>query len=66
MDKIISVSELYELAKEMRDDGMKYVSLSFMEPEDDMPAAIHFEAAKKDLLSGWVDFEEIKIVDLKA
>ena len=55
----VSVSELYALAKEMRDDGMDYVFVSIMEedPKNDFPLCLHFEASTLDPSSGMTDYE---------
>lgn len=55
----VSVSELYELSKAMRDDGMDYVFVSLMEedPAHDFPACLHFEASTLDPSSGMTDYE---------
>ena len=68
MDYIISASELYQKAKEILNDGMDYVAISFMEPDeidtdDPLPAAVHFDAFKKSTPEAWIDFEEINVVD---
>ena len=52
MKYIVNASELYRLTKEIVNDGMDYVEISLMEPDDDLPAAVHFEAARKSGLEG--------------
>ncbi len=63
MRYIVPASELYQKAKEILNDGMDYVEISFMEPdeEDDLPAAIHFEAFKKSSY-GSVNYEEVDVI----
>ena len=66
MDYIISASELYQKAKEILNDGMDYVVISFMEPDetdsdDPLPAAVHFDAFKKHGSCVWTDYEEIDV-----
>jgi hypothetical protein len=62
MRYIIPASDLYQKAKEILNAGMDYVEISFMEPDDDLPAAVHFQAWKKNADHD-EDFEEIDIVD---
>ena len=67
MDYVISASELYQRAKEMLNRGMDYVAISLMEPDDSdpddpLPACVHFEAYKKSAPEAWIDFEEIDVV----
>ncbi len=61
MTCVIPASELYQMAKEILNDGMDYVEISLMEPEDDQPAAVHFTAWKKHADHD-VDYEEIEAV----
>ena len=67
MKYIIPASELYQKAKEILNDGMEFVEISFMEPdeEDDLPAAVHFEAYRASDF-GSTDYEEIDVVDPAA
>lgn len=69
MDYVITASELYQKAKEILNSGMDYVAISLMEPDnscpdDPLPAGVHFEAFTKTCPDGWIDFEEIDVVDL--
>lgn len=64
---IISVHELHERVKEMLDEGMDFVEISFIEadnsdPEDPIPACVHFEAFSKKQPEFGVDFEDIDVV----
>lgn len=63
MKYIVNASELYRLTKEIVNDGMDYVEISLMEPDDDLPAAVHFEAARKAGLEGWEDYEDLEVVN---
>ena len=64
MRYIVPVSELYEKIKEILDDGMDYVEVSLMEPdeEDEIPAGVHFEAFRKTSY-GSVNYEEVDVID---
>jgi len=64
MRYIVPVSELYEKIKEILEDGMDYVEVSLMEPdeEDEIPAGVHFEAFRKNSY-GSVNYEEVDVVD---
>lgn len=62
MRYIVSASDLYQKAKEIINDGMDYVEISLMEPDDDLPAAVHFQAWKKNANCD-EDYEEIDVVD---
>lgn len=64
MNYIVSASELYRLSKEILNDGMDYVEISLSEPDDDLPAAVCFSAAKAASLEGWEDYEELTVLDL--
>ena len=68
MEYIIKVSELYQKAKEMLNDGMDYVEISLCEPDttdpdDPLPASVHFEAFKKTSSFEGVDYEDIEVAD---
>ena len=62
MRYIVPVPELYEKIKEILDDGMDYVEVSLMEPDDDLPAAVHFTAWKRNADHD-EDYEEVEVVD---
>mgnify|MGYP006988891028 CR=1 FL=1 len=62
MRYIVSASELYQKAKEILNDGMDYIEISLMEPDEDLPAAVHFQAWKKNAEYD-VDYEEIDVVE---
>ena len=69
MDYVITASELYQKAKEILNSGMDYVAISLMEPDnscpdDPLPADVHFEAFTTTCPAGWIDFDEIDVVDL--
>lgn len=64
MKYVVSASELYRLAEEIVNDGMDYVEITLMEPDEELPAAVHFEAARKAGLEIWEDYEELEVVTL--
>lgn len=49
MKVTVSVSDLYKLAKDMLNDGMDYVEISFIEQDEDdeIPPSLNFEASKR-------------------
>jgi len=49
MGVTVSVSELYQLAKDMLNDGMDYVEVTFIEHDEDeeIPSSLNFEASKR-------------------
>ena len=67
MKYIIPASELYQKAKEILSDGMEFVEISFLYPdeEDDLPAAVHFEAYRTSDF-GSTNYEEIDVIDPEA
>lgn len=64
MKYVVSASELYRLAEEIVNDGMDYVEITLMEPDEELPAAVHFEAVRKAGLEIWEDYEELEVVTL--
>lgn len=65
MDRIvIPVSELLSLAKELETDGMDYVELSILEPQDDegevIPASLWVSAFKSSMPEMRVDYDDIE------
>lgn len=61
MDSIyISVAELLEKATELSEDGMKYVKLSLVPEDDDLPGCIIFSAVKNANDHTIIDYEEIE------
>ena len=66
MDFIVSASALFQRAKEMLNDGMDYVVISLVEPDnsvpnDPLPASVHFEAFKASEPEMWIDYEDIDV-----
>ena len=62
MDYIVSAADLLKLAKTIVDDGKDYVEISFFEPDEELPASVHFEAIRKgDFV--WVDYEGLEVVN---
>lgn len=64
MRYIISAAELFRKAEEILNDGMDYVEISLLEPdeEDEIPAGVHFEAFRKGSY-GSVNYEEVDVID---
>ena len=58
----VKVRDLYALAKQMLDDGMDTVEISFMEAdqESQLPPALHFEASESASPEAGVDYEELE------
>lgn len=60
MDSItIKVSDIFEVINQIHSDGMDKVTLSFIEADDDLPAAISL-VASKDNDKVEIDYEEIE------
>ncbi len=67
VDFIIGASDLFQKAKEMLNDGMDYVVISLMEPDNTvpdlpLPASVHFDAFKAHMPEAWIDYEDIDVV----
>lgn len=64
MRYIVPVPELYEKIREILNDGMDFVEISLLEPddEDEIPAGVHFEAFRKGSY-GSVNYEEVDVID---
>ena len=69
MDSItIRVKDLYDRVKELKDDKMDYVEISFLEPDempdgDIIPASINFSAwTEKESFIG-IDYEGIDAIE---
>lgn len=62
MNITVEVSELYQLAKEMLNDGMDYVKISYMEAdkEEGLPACLHFDASRKSNPAEGIDYKELE------
>lgn len=65
MDYVVSAKELYAKIKEILDDGMDYVAVSLLEtddtdPDDPIPAGIHFDAFRAETPFQWIDYEEVE------
>ena len=68
MDYVIKADELYRMAKEILNDGMDFVHISFLEgddsdPDDILPDALKFDASKKGSY-GLVDYDSIDLVSI--
>lgn len=71
MDRIVvSVSELLALAKELDADGMDYVELTILEPQEDdgdvIPASLWasaFKASSPDITTDYDDIEHVPDFD---
>lgn len=67
MDSIVvKVSDLLAKAAELKDANMDFVELSFLEaePEDELPASVHFEAFSSDDPYCRIDFEDVDEVQV--
>lgn len=61
---IVSVSDLLKKVEELHKDGMEYVELSVLEPEEeDLPVSLWFEAYKSPMLDMGVDYEGIDVIE---
>lgn len=58
---IFKVSDLLEKLNEIRADGMEYVDLSFMDADEDLPAALHFDAFRASDFDS-EDYDEVNTV----
>ena len=68
MNYVVKASELYQRVKEMVDDGMDYVCIDLLEPDNSdpdcpIPASVHFEAFKSETTFEWVDYEYVDVTD---
>ncbi len=62
MEYIVKVSDLYQRAKEMLNDGMEYVRVDCVKPDGEIPACISFTAWRKcDDFE--VDYDELDALD---
>ncbi|ACD22656.1 hypothetical protein FDE76_14920 [Clostridium botulinum] len=67
----IKVSELYERAKQMKDDGMDYVEVSILEDDDEnfksdpLPTTLWLSANSKKEPFESVEYEEIEVIETK-
>ena len=61
---VVPVSALLKLAKELEADGMEYVQLSILDPDDDegeiIPAALSASGFKSSTPDFRTDYEEIE------
>lgn len=63
MEYIVKASELYQLAKEIINDGMDYVEISLIEADSESPACVSFSAGRKNDLDGWEDYDYLDVTD---
>lgn len=68
MEYIVSASELFQKAKEILNSGMDRVEISLIEPDisdpdDPLPACVHFYAFKAGSPESRIDFEEIDVIE---
>ena len=68
MEYIVSASELFQKAKEILNSGMDLVETSLIEPDisdpdDPLPACVHFDAFKVGSPEARIDFEEIDVIE---
>ena len=55
----VKAADLFNRVKEMMDDGMDFIEVSFMEGDDKLSAALHFEGSSKSRPYEGVDYEEL-------
>lgn len=58
---IFKASELLEKLNEIVNDGYDIVDISLMEADDELPAAMLFEAIEDEYSS--IDYEEVEAID---
>ena len=63
MEYIVKASELYQLAKEIINDGMDYVEISLNEAGSEFPACVGFSAGRKNNLDGWENYDDLDVID---
>lgn len=68
MEYIVSASDLFQKAKEILNSGMDLVEISLVEPDisdpdDPLPACVHFNAFKTNCPEARIDFEELDVVE---
>lgn len=56
---VIKVDELLKKAQELKESKMDYVELTLIEPDDELPACVDFQAIGKEDEFAVVCFEEI-------
>lgn len=60
----VKVFDLLIMAQQLTADGIKYVDISEMEADGEIPKALHFEGHNSDGISK-TDYEEIEDVNPK-
>ena len=63
MDYIVKTSDLLKVAKDWVEEGMDNVEISLSEPDEELPAMVSFCAAEAGDLDGWIDFDDLEVVD---
>ena len=64
MDSIaVSVKELFEMASDLKNDGMDFVEISLQEADEDVPASLEFEAWSKSDPDCGVNYEGIDQIE---
>lgn len=54
MDTItVNVSELWEKLSQIKKDGMEFVTLEILEPEEEFPASLNLKARKEFDSNNW-------------
>lgn len=61
----VSVSALYQKAKEMLNDGMDYVDIFISDEDEELPPAIFFSAWTKRAPEMAVDYDVIEAAELE-
>lgn len=65
MDEIVvKVSDLCEIAEQLKEDKMQYVRLVLLEAEPDVPASIAVSAIENEDSDSIVDYDGIEAVDV--
>ena len=55
----VKISELLTMAKDLKKSGCKYVEITELDSDEDLPKALHFEALNLDDGCA-IDYEEIE------
>lgn len=66
MDSIVvKVSDLFNMAKSLSDDGMTYVKLQLFDSDGELPASINFQAIDSlDESAPSIEYEDIDSADI--
>ncbi len=65
MDEIVvKVSDLCEIAEQLKEDKMQYVRLVLLQAEPDVPASIAVSAIENEDSDSIVDYDGIEAIDV--